>query len=118
MIFRMYKPADWHETRMIHQFPLDPRSVLGIGPDASLEEVERAFRAKSMKHHPDHGGDEWAFRIVSRAYEILKSSPRLRAGNETPSTPEPAHRPRRRGRGTRHAGYLPLQPSSARWTSS
>jgi hypothetical protein len=66
---------------MIHQFPLDPRSVLGLGPDASLEEVDRAFRAKSMKHHPDHGGDEWAFRIVARAYEILKSSPGLRAEN-------------------------------------
>jgi hypothetical protein len=68
---------------MIHQFPLDPRSVLGIGPDASLEDADRAFRAKSMKHHPDHGGDEWAFRIVVRAHEILKSSADPRADHES-----------------------------------
>jgi curved DNA-binding protein CbpA len=80
---------------MIHQFPLDPRSVLGISPDASLEEIDRAFRAKSMKHHPDHGGDEWAFRIVSRAYEILKSAPRLRAENgATATTTGGSHGPR------------------------
>src|SRR3954470_11331491 len=59
---------------MNHQFSLDPRSVLGVGPDASLEELDKAYRAKSKKHHPDLGGDEWAFRIVARSFEILKST--------------------------------------------
>ena len=60
--------------RMTHQFSLDPRSVLGVSSDASMEEIDRAFRTKSKKHHPDLGGDEWAFRIVARSFEILKST--------------------------------------------
>lgn len=57
-----------------HAFSLDPRTILGVGPDASLEEIHEAYRAKSKKHHPDRGGDEWAFRMVARAYEVLKTT--------------------------------------------
>lgn len=57
---------------MNHHFSLDPRTVLGVGPDASADEIHRAFLAKSKTYHPDHGGDEWAFKMVLRAYEILK----------------------------------------------
>ena len=57
-----------------HSFSLDPRTVLGVGPDASLDEIRNAYREKSKKHHPDVGGDEWAFRMVSRAYEVLKTT--------------------------------------------
>jgi hypothetical protein len=57
-----------------HAFSLDPRTVLGVGPTASLEEIHEAYRAKSKKHHPDMGGDEWAFRMVARAYEVLKTT--------------------------------------------
>jgi DnaJ domain len=59
---------------MTHHFSIDPRSVLGVGDDASMEEIHNAFRNRSKKHHPDHGGDEWAFRMVVRAYEILKTT--------------------------------------------
>ncbi len=57
-----------------HAFSLDPRTVLGVGPSASMEEIHEAYRAKSKKHHPDMGGDEWAFRMVTRAYEVLKTT--------------------------------------------
>ena len=57
-----------------HSFSLDPRTVLGIGPSATLDEIREAYRAKSKKHHPDLGGDEWAFRMVLRAYEVLKTT--------------------------------------------
>jgi DnaJ domain len=57
-----------------HSFSLDPRTVLGVGPDASLDQIRDAYHAKSKKHHPDLGGDEWAFRMVSRAYEVLKTT--------------------------------------------
>jgi hypothetical protein len=59
---------------MTHHFSIDPRAVLGVAPSASVEDIRDAFREKSKKHHPDHGGDEWAFRIVVRAYEILKAT--------------------------------------------
>lgn len=64
-----------------HAFSLDPRTILGVGPDASLEEIHEAYRTKSKKHHPDRGGDDWAFRMVARAYEVLKT---------TAATPAPA----------------------------
>jgi DnaJ domain len=57
-----------------HSFSLDPRTVLGVGPDASPDEIHDAYHAKSKKHHPDLGGDEWAFRMVTRAYEVLKTT--------------------------------------------
>ena len=59
---------------MNHHFSLDPRTVLGVSGDASHEEIDRAFREKSKKHHPDLGGDEWAFRMVLRAHEMLKAT--------------------------------------------
>jgi hypothetical protein len=64
-----------------HSFSLDPRTVLGVRSDASQNEIRDAYRAKSKKHHPDVGGDEWAFRMVARAYEILKTTA------TTPSSP-------------------------------
>ena len=39
-----------------------------------MEDIQKAYREKSKKHHPDLGGDEWAFRMVVRAYEILKTT--------------------------------------------
>jgi curved DNA-binding protein CbpA len=57
-----------------HSFSLDPRTVLGVSPTASLDEIHEAYRAKSKKHHPDLGGDEWAFRMVARAYEVLTTT--------------------------------------------
>jgi curved DNA-binding protein CbpA len=59
----------------IHSFSLDPRTVLAVGPCATPDEIREAYHLKSKKHHPDRGGDEWAFRMVARAYEVLKTIP-------------------------------------------
>ncbi|MDG3004875.1 J domain-containing protein [Paludisphaera mucosa] len=79
---------------MLHHFPFDPRAVLGVSAEASPDEVRDAFREKSKKHHPDLGGDEWAFRMVVRAYEVLKSTadggPQ---GAPAPTEPPPWMRP-------------------------
>ncbi|WP_337172967.1 J domain-containing protein [Paludisphaera sp.] len=71
---------------MIHHFPFDPREVLGVPADATPEQVHDAFRDKSKKHHPDLGGDEWAFRMVARAYEVLKATSE---GASPPAEPPP-----------------------------
>jgi hypothetical protein len=52
-------------------FEIDPCAVLGVTVTASLQEIREAYHQKAQKHHPDHGGDDWAFKIVARAYEIL-----------------------------------------------
>ena len=77
---------------MIHHFPFEPREVLGISAEATVDEIRDAFREKSKKHHPDLGGDEWAFRMVLRAYEVLKSTaggPLNGPSAEAPAWPRP-----------------------------
>jgi hypothetical protein len=59
---------------MLDGLDLDPYEILGVTRAASAADIRDAYREKSKKHHPDHGGDEWAFRIVARAYEIVSAS--------------------------------------------
>jgi hypothetical protein len=54
-----------------HSFQIDPCEILGIAATASLREIREAYRTKTKKYHPDMGGDEWAFRVLTRSYEIV-----------------------------------------------
>ena len=43
--------------------------VLGLPPNASAEELKRAYHKRALETHPDHGGDPDTFREVQAAYE-------------------------------------------------
>ena len=45
--------------------------ILGVPKGASPEAIKRAYRARVLETHPDHGGDVAEFRRVQRAYERL-----------------------------------------------
>ena len=47
--------------------------VLGVKPNASEEEIKRAYRKLSKENHPDMGGDAKEFERISKAYERIKS---------------------------------------------
>lgn len=51
--------------------PTKSFSVLGVGPDASPEDVKRAYKAAARKNHPDLGGDVEAMKGVNAAYDNI-----------------------------------------------
>jgi len=61
----------------------DPYLLLGVGHDADLAEIKRAYRRAALACHPDrHPDDPTAaerFRRVTEAYAILSDSERRRA---------------------------------------
>jgi curved DNA-binding protein len=60
----------------------DYYDVLGVGRDASADELQRSFRRLARRYHPDVNKDPDAgerFREVSEAYDVL-SNPEDRAG--------------------------------------
>src|ERR1700754_874345 len=52
----------------------DYYEVLGVGKDASADEIKKAFRRAAVEHHPDKGGDEAKFKEINEAYGVLKDS--------------------------------------------
>lgn len=51
---------------------MDYYSTLGVSRNASDKDLKKAFKAKSMEHHPDRGGDEAKFKEINEAYQALK----------------------------------------------
>lgn len=58
----------------------DPYRILGLEPDASDEEVKRAYRQLAKKYHPDmNPGDEHAEKMmndINAAYDQIKKPPK------------------------------------------
>ncbi len=53
----------------------DYYEVLGVGKNASADEIKKAFRRLAVQHHPDkEGGDEAKFKEINEAYEVLKDT--------------------------------------------
>jgi hypothetical protein len=98
-------------------FEIDPLQVLGVTSDASLEQIRDAYRQKAKRYHPDAGGEDWVFRILSQAYELLCSARVVRATHfESPArTHRTAPRPRPEpGAETVHAGIHDKDVDSSR----
>lgn len=65
--------VDWHHM------PKDFYETLGVGKDASKDEIKRAYRRLAHEHHPDKGNSEAAkFKEINQAYEVL-SDPEKRS---------------------------------------
>lgn len=50
-----------------------PHEILGVAVDASLQEVQAAYRRLAREHHPDKGGDIAQFQRVAAAFRALRA---------------------------------------------
>ena len=52
--------------------------TLGVSNNATDDEIKRAYRSLSLKHHPDRGGDKAKFQEISAAYDTLSDPEKRR----------------------------------------
>ncbi len=82
----------------------DPFEMLGLSPNASIEQVRAARRALALQAHPDRGGDAARMTEINVAYESAIGAIAERRTSGPPrdeAVPESAPVPRRRGRDIR-----------------
>jgi len=69
---------------------MDAYTTLGVGRNATDEDIKRAYRKLAATHHPDKGGDTAKFQEVQQAYETL-SDPQKRQQHDNPQQPNNFH---------------------------
>lgn len=80
------------EERVKQRVNWAAEDILGVKPDATMEEITRAYRKRSMESHPDRGGTSDEFQWVDWAYKTLQA--RANPANKGPkSRPRGAYDP-------------------------
>ena len=50
----------------------DPYVILGVNQNATREEIDKAYKDKAWKAHPDRGGSDQDMIMVNAAYEAIR----------------------------------------------
>lgn len=110
-IFDWLKPKPKAPSTPPPQINVDLYAVLGVSPNASQEDIKKAFRELAMKFHPDRNPDdavaEKKYSEISTAYAILGDETQRAAYDRLRPPPPPPETPRYR------SGLIPrgAQPS-------
>lgn len=76
----------------------DPWKILGVSPDASPEEIKKAYRTKAKLYHPDlHPNDPEAAKKMNKlneAYDLVQNPDKFRARQAQEQAQEQARRQR------------------------
>jgi curved DNA-binding protein CbpA len=77
--------------------------VLGVAPDATAEEIQRAYRLLALRHHPDVApdADQTAMAAINGAWEVLGDPGRRQVYDASIRAPE--------------APPAPVPPPAADW---
>src|SRR6185295_1994788 len=89
---------------------IDPFSVLGVSPDATLDEVRTARRKLAAQFHPDHGGDPIRMGEINIAFDAVVAQITTRPASPPPSAP-PAPAAAQPSPGRRYPGVQHDAPS-------
>lgn len=81
---------------------MDYYDVLGVSRTASQDEIRKAYKKQSMRHHPDRGGDEDEFKKINEAYQVL-SDEQKRAMYDQYGTADP----QQQGYSRQYTGGMP-----------
>jgi DnaJ-class molecular chaperone len=66
----------------------NPYHILGVSPNASSEDIKKAYRVLAMRHHPDrntHENAESRFNAIKWAYELLSDQNKRTQYNQSVS---------------------------------
>jgi molecular chaperone DnaJ len=61
-------------------------AVLGVAPNASMDEIKKVYRSLAMRYHPDRNdapGADARFKGIAKAYEVLSDPVRRDEYNQS-----------------------------------
>ena len=66
---------------------MDLYKILKVEKNASNDEIKKAFRKLSLKHHPDRGGNEEEFKKINQAFQTLGDARKRREYDMSQANP-------------------------------
>ncbi|BBO32477.1 J domain-containing protein [Lacipirellula parvula] len=88
--YREFAAPGWLGSLRTGEGPAPALIALGLTSDATLEEVERAYREQAKQAHPDRGGTVEQFKRLQIIYEQARRQLRRQAGPAAASPAPPS----------------------------